>query len=491
MGKESAKTLARTDALLDRVRAGGGDLRRSEQLELTLRLALPAMLSNLSHIIMEYIDSSMVGHLGASASASIGLVATTTWLPWGLGAAVVTGFAVQVAHRIGARTDAEARNVMRQSLVVALSAALLMAVVGVAVSGRLPYWLGGGEDIAPAASGYFFVYSLTLPLYELNYLMGAMLRASGNVKTPSLLNVMLCVFDVLFNMLMIFPTRTVSLLGLEFTLWGANLGVVGAAVGTALAEVAILLPMAIALFWRNRHLGIFGKMRRGAGENGSFRLTKTVLRRALTIGTPVAFERMLMTGAQICTTIIVAPLGMFAIAANAFAINAESLCYMPGYGMSDAASTLVGQSIGAQRVDLARRFAWSSVLMGIGIMTLMGAFMYVAAPLLMGILTPVGEIIDLGVSVLRIEAFAEPLYAASIVCYGSMVGAGHSLIPSTINLATIWCIRLPLAVLLAPVMGLRGVWLAMAIELSIRGLLQLWRLASQKWIPKHLREKNA
>jgi Na+-driven multidrug efflux pump len=180
-----------------------------------------------------------------------------------------------------------------------------------------------------------------------------------------------------------------------------------------------------------------------------------------------------MCGAQITTTRIVAPLGKFAIAANAFGVNAESLCYMPGYGVADAATTLVGQSIGAKRQDLAWRFASITVTMGVAVMSLMGLLMYIGAPLVMEIMSPVEEIVSLGASALRIEAFAEPMFAASIVCYGVFVGADDTLIPSGINLSAIWAIRITLAVVLAPVMGLNGVWLAMCIELNIRGILML------------------
>lgn len=125
---------------------------------------------------------------------------------------------------------------------------------------------------------------------------------------------------------------------------------------------------------------------------------------------------------------IVAPLGTAAIAANAFAITAESLCYMPGYGIADAATTLVGQSKGAGRRMLTQRFARMTVSLGMVVMAFMGLVMYVAAPLMMGIMTPDPEIRELGIMALRIEAFAEPMFAASIVAYGAFIGAGDTVV---------------------------------------------------------------
>ena len=182
------------------------------------------------------------------------------------------------------------------------------------------------------------------------------------------------------------------------------------------------------------------------------------------------------------STVIVAPLGTIAIAANSFAITAESICYMPGYGISNAATTLVGQSIGARRKDLTWRFANISVIMGIAVMAIMGVIMYAGAPYIMGIMTPVQEVVDLGSRILRIEAFAEPMYAASIVAYGIFVGAGSTLVPSIMNLGSIWAVRLSLAAILAPAYGLEGVWTAMCIELCFRGMIFLIRLYRKKWL---------
>ena len=292
----------------------------------------------------------------------------------------------------------------------------------------------------------------------------------------------LCVLDIVFNSLFIFPSVDYEVLGMRIHMYGAGMGVVGAAMGTAVAEVIVCVLLFYFLCFRSRSMSLFGRLKQEESTLRMFRPTGRVLKKAFRLGMPIACERVIMCGAQICTTMIVAPLGMYAIAANAFGVNAESLCYMPGYGIGDAATTLVGQSVGAKRADLARRFAYITVTLGILVMTVMGALMYVGAPLMMGIMTPVQEIVDLGVEALRIEAFAEPLFAASIVCYGVFVGAGDTLIPSSMNLGSIWVFRITLSILLAPAMGLNGVWLAMCIELCIRGILFLLRLKSGRWL---------
>lgn len=449
----------KSDRLLALIR-NGEKMTLRQQLYLTVLLSVPGILAQISNIIMEYIDASMVGSLGANESASIGLVATSMWLFWGLTSSVATGFSVQVAHLIGAKKSEQARSVLRQAISSTLLFSIAVALIGVGISPYLPSWLGGTQDINHDASLYFLIFALTIPLYQINFLASSMLRCSGNMYIPSILNVAMCFMDILFNYLFIFV---------------AGLGVPGAAIGTLCAEVVTASLMMYFLCVKSEEMGIIR-------EKGSFLPKKDCVQKAIKIGLPMAVEHVVICGAQILTTVIVAPLGKFAIAANSFAVTAESLCYMPGYGVADAATTLVGQSIGAKRKELVWRFAKITVFMGIVAMTVMGIIMYIGAPLMMDILTPVKEIRDLGIGALRIEAFAEPMFAASIVCYSIFIGAGDTLIPAGMNLVSIWAVRLTLAAILAPTMGLNGVWLAMCIELCFRGVIFLARLKWGSWI---------
>lgn len=466
----------KTNGLLALIRQGR-PMTFGQQFQLAVRLSIPAVIAQLSSIVMQYIDAAMVGHLGAEASASIGLVSTTTWLFWGLCAAVASGFSVQVAHRIGAGDMAGARAVLRQALVATLGFSLLLAAAGAAISGVLPRWLGGDLSIHRDASLYFLIFSLFLPALQLNFLAGGMLRCSGNMHVPSLLGVAMCVLDVVFNFFLIFPTREWDLAGLSLTVPGAGLGVAGAALGTVAAETVVAGILLRYLWTRSAELRL-------TSERGSFRPQAETLKRAFRIGFPMCMEHVVICGAQIMTTTIVAPLGVFSIAANSFAITAESLCYMPGYGIAEAATTLVGQSIGAGRWKLTRRFARMTVVMGMAVMGVMGILMYLFAPQIIGLMTPVGEIRQLGVMALRIEAFAEPMFAALIVAYGVFVGAADTVVPCLMNFFSIWAVRLSLAALLAPAMGLRGVWIAMCVELCFRGVIFLVRLLRERWMKR-------
>ncbi|MBR6032064.1 MAG: MATE family efflux transporter [Bacteroidaceae bacterium] len=481
------KYTQRKDRLLSLIREGG-KLDWMSQVKLTALLSFPSMMAQMVHIMMQYIDASMVGSLGAEASASIGLVSTSIWLFGSLCAAASVGFYVQVAHKIGANDFAGAREVLRQSFMSCLLFALILSGIGVGISGSLPHWLGGGDDICHDATLYFMFFSMCLPFAMLNSLCAGMLRCSGNMHIPSILNICLCLLDVFFNWLLIFPTRTYHL---PFTIYdlpfvggqwsitipGAGLGVVGAVLGTAIAYAICSLLMCYFTVVRSKELSL-------KQDSDTFIPQLATLRESFRIAAPIAVEHAIICGAQIVSTIIVAPLGTVAIAANSFGITVEALCYMPGYGIGDAATTLVGQSLGAGRRFLARSFGRITLGMGMTLMTLMAVVMYCYSPALLSIMTPDVAVQELTVTVLRIEAFAEPMFAASIVCYGIFVGARDTLIPCTMNLTSIWMVRITLAYLLASTMGLQGVWIAMAIELCFRGIIFLIRFRGDGWLKK-------
>lgn len=452
----------------------GKSMTASQQIGLTVRLSIPAILAQISSIVMQYIDASMVGRLGANASGAIGLVSSTTWLFGGLCIAVTTGFTVQIAQAVGAGEDKSARNIMKQGLIIALCISVILALIAALISSPLPRWLGGEAAIQKMASQYFLVYMLGLPALQMNSIAGGMHQSSGNMRLPGILNVMCCVMDVIFNLFFIFPTRSVQINSITFTMPGLGLGVAGAALGTITAEAVTCAIMVTTLLWKNKTLHL------RKGEH--LRFHRDTFTRAVKIGAPVGLEQMVMCSAYVMSTKIVSPLGTIAIAANSFAITAESFCYMPGYGVQAASTTLVGQCVGAGQKQLSRRMAWITMGLGVSVMTIGGVLMYIAAPSMIGVLTPNEEIRNLGAAVLRIEAFAEPFYAASIVASGALRGAGDTLVPSCMNFASMWCVRIPLAAILAPRVGLYGVWIAMCVELCFRGILFTTRLKRERWM---------
>ncbi|MCR5263210.1 MAG: MATE family efflux transporter [Clostridiales bacterium] len=456
---------------------------RAHRIKTLARLALPPILAELTATVMQYIDSAMVGSLGAEASASIGLVSTSTWLIGGMCISAAAGFSVQTAQYIGAGREGDARHVFRQALLFCLAFGMLIAAGSAAVSPFLPSWLGGRPEILGTASTYFLIWACALPFVQFRQLCGSMLQCSGDMKTPAVLNTMLCVSNVVFNFFLIYPTREIW----GLTVPGAGMGVAGAALGTAIGETMISVLMIWFAAFRSRSLSL-------SRDGGGWKPDMPLIGRAMRISWPTAVEHIVVCGAYVCGTLIVSPLGTVPVAANSLAVTAESFCYMPGYGIGSASTTLVGQSLGAAKSgdpekarSAARRYADTGVIMGMAVMAVAGAILYFAAPAIFAMLTPDERVRELGVAVLRIEAFAEPFYGASIVCSGAMRGAGDTLIPSIMNLASMWGVRIPLGFILVPRIGLQGYWIAMATELGFRGVIFLIRMIRGGWLKKGVR----
>ncbi len=279
----------------------GRELTKRQQIQLICTLSMPAILAQISSIVMQYIDAYMVGSLGAQASASIGLVSTSIWLFGGICGAVSSGFSIQAAHCIGAGDTERARSVMRQSFSAACLVSALLVVCGILIADQLPAWLGASPELHRGASQYFTVFVCAIPVVQINRLAGGMLQSSGNMRTPGMLNIMMCMLDVVFNGILIFPSREIMIAGMPVTIPGFGMGVVGAALGTALAQLVTATLMTGYLWFRS---DLF-RIRRGE----CWRPERSCICRALRLAMPIGLENVMMCGAMIATTRIVAPLG--------------------------------------------------------------------------------------------------------------------------------------------------------------------------------------
>lgn len=469
------------DVLLKKL-VNGESLDFNDKLWLTVLLSVPAIFAQLSTILMNYIDASMVGSLGAQASASIGLVTSTTWIFLEIAHAIALGFSVQIAHRIGAKDDFGSRCVVRRSLLIVVLFGFTLMGISLYIYKDLPYWLGGHESVIRDAQLYFLVFAFRIPITLLRYYASGMLRCSGDIKVPSVLNMFMCLLDIVFNFFLIYSVHKYSVFGTEFSIPAAGLGVYGAAIGTFLADLIVTLMLLYCLLFRSKSLKLCLDKNQGVS---SYIPTKRLLLSAAKIACPVAMLHVLICGAQVTVTYIIAPLGVVALAANTFGIIIESLCYMPGHGISDAATTIVGQSLGAKRKDMAKSFAWITVSLGIVVMSLLAVVMYVFCPYFLEMMTPDKGVVELATTVIRLACFAEPFYAAYIVCFGVFLGACDTFKSAMFNLLTMWGVRIILASFIAPVYGLVGVWIAMCIELFIRGVIFLVRLHKGSWMDKY------
>lgn len=439
-----------------------------------LFLSWPAVVEQVMITLVQYIDTAMVGSLGSSATAAVGLTASTTWLFGGIFGAAAVGFSVQVAQHLGAGRTQEAKSVTWQGLQFVGIFGVAIGLIGIGLSFPLPAMLGAEGPLRQEAGLYFRIIACAMPFTFGANMLSAIIRCAGDTRTPMLLNVLINLLNICLNFLFIYPSRQISLFGRELFCWGAGWGVAGAAFASGLSTALVFFLFILVLFRKRSPIQIAFRER--------YRFEAACLKTVWRLGLPVAMERVTVSLAQIVITAVIAGIGTAAVAANHLAVTAEAVSYLPAYGIAAAATTLVGQAVGAGRKDLARRFARLVTWIGILVMTFGGALLFLFSVPLIRIFTSDPEVIDLGAQVLRIVAFAEPLFGASIVASGSLRGAGDSRVPFFISLGTMWGVRITLSLLLANTLGLPGVWLAMAAELCVRGFVFMVRLYRGRWL---------
>ena len=423
------------------------------------QLAWPTVLEQFLIMIVQYVDTAMVGSLGKNATAAIAVTASFTWLMGGIFAGISLGFGVPVGRYIGAGKPEKAKAVVRQSVIAIFLLGVVATLIMQLLAPHLPVWLGAEEAIRADASAYISIVSAAY-LFSLSInICSNILRCAGDTRTPLVFNIATNVINVVLNTLLIFPTRTVSLFGLNFTMWGAGWGVRGAAVATAIATAFSGIMLLTALFRPAFPVSI--RIR------DKFRFDKAIFADMVRLGSPVTFERVTISLGQVLLTAMVTAIGTAELAAHSLATTAESITYMPAFGFSAAATTLVAQSLGA-----------------VIFMSAMGVVLFLGGQFLVSLFTPDVDVAALGGAVLRIEALAQPFFALSMVVCGVMRGARQTKITFVIAVIGMWVVRIPLAFLLLHTtqLGLACAWIAMASDLFVRGLIALFYYRKGTWL---------
>ena len=447
-------------------------LTTKRRLPVLWHLTWPAIIEQLLGMMVSFVDTAMVGSMGAASTAAVSVVSSSIWLINGILAGVGVGYSVQVANAVGAQDHARARRVMRQGALAVAALGLLVLAVMELLAPFLPRWLGAKPEVYPLAVSYLRFYALGLPFSTVLAVFSAIIRCTGDTRTPLALNGLANLVNVVLNFLLIYPTRQWR----GITLPGAGLGVAGAAIASAAAlALAGCLLLWKVFFNREKPVSI--------GPEEGYRPDSDIIRTALRLGVPYIGERVTINLGQILMTTLVAHVGTVALAANHIATTAEGMCYLPAYGVSFAATALVGQSVGAGDREDARAYGRLSGLLGFGMCLVTGALLFLLAVPIADLFTNEDPVIAETAKVLRIVAFSEPFFAISIVMSGALRGARDVRCPMVVALGCMWGIR----AILAPILvygfhwGLEAVWLAMALDLTARGILTALRWRSGSW----------
>lgn len=397
-----------------------------------ITLAWPTMLEQILQTAVQYIDTAMVGTLGTDATAAVGSTGTVGWLVASTIGSLSVGFLTFIAQAYGAGNKQQASRVSSQAALVVIVMGILMTIVTSVISPFVPKWMQVEEHIQELASIYFFILFLPMLPRAATFIFGTVLRAAGDTKTPMLVGLLVNIINVILNFLLIYDTRTISILGLQIPVWGAGWGVVGAAIASAIALTIGGIAITIKVY---QHPDV-------SFRGHKLRPDMEILKPCLKIALPNALQRFGTSLGFVAFAAMINSLGGISTATHTIANTVESAFYIPGYGMMTAASTLTGNALGAGDKKKMRDMAALILFIEIALMILTGGLLFLFAPQMMGLFSKSEEVIQLGSIVLRMVAISEPFYGVSIIIEGILQGVGETKTPFVCNILGMWGIRI-------------------------------------------------
>ena len=456
------------------------DLRRPEAkatVMTILTLAWPTIIEQVMQTAVQYIDTAMVGALGTQATAAVGATGTVGWMVVSTFFALGIGFLSTVARACGAGDREAARQASAQAVLVVLAVGLVSTLMPLCLSQKIPVWMQVDESIQRLSGTYFLILYLPMLPRAATGIFGTLLRAAGDTRTPMKVGIMVNVINIILNFLLIYPTRTVSLLGLEVTLFGAGWGVVGAAVASAIAMTCGGAVITVAL-WRHPMISPRGM---------SLRPDPEILRPCLQVAFPNMLQRFGTSLGFVAFSAMINSVGEVATATHTIANTVESAFYIPGYGMQTAAATLAGNAYGAKDSKRMKSLAEMFIPLEIGLMILSGGALFLGAPALVGLFSKSPEVIALGSTVLRMVAVSEPFYGFSIIIEGMMMGVGRTRAPFVYNIIGMWCVRIVGTFVCTQMLGfgLVSAWACMIAHNMLLFFLYLIVWFRGSWNPLH------
>ena len=448
-----------------------------QTIRIILALAWPTMLEQLMQTAVQYIDTAMVGSFGTTAMAAVGATTTVGWLIGGMVSAWGVGFLSFIARACGAGDKEAAARASAQAVIVTATAGVVFTAITLGLSGLVPRWMQVEENVRPLATQYFFILYTPMLFRAATIIFGTVLRAAGDTKTPMKVGVWVNIINVVLNFLLIYEPRPLTVRGVTFTMPGAGLGVVGAALASAVS-VAVGGIYITAVLWKHPMVSPRGQR---------FRPDMDILRPTVRVAIPNMFQRFGTSLGYVAFAAMINALGEVATSAHTVANTVESLFYIPGYGMQTAAATLAGNAYGAKDARRMRKLARMFIPIEVGLMILSGGALFAFAPPLVRLFSADAAVIALGVTVLRMVAVSEPFYGFSIIVEGMMQGVGRTRLPFIFNVGGMWLVRIigTLICTKALGMGLVSAWACMiAHNLLLFGLF-LWCYVRGLWNPLH------
>lgn len=450
-------------------------------LPVIVSLAWPTVLEQFMQTAVQYIDTAMVGSLGKQATAAVGSTGTVSWLVGSTVSAIAVGFLAYISQAMGAGQNDNAKKASGQAVMAVIAVGLLFTALTMSLSGMIPVWMQVDVNIREMASRYFMILYSPMLFRTASIIFGTVLRSVGDTKSPMIAGIFVNIINIVLNFFLIYPTRVISILGSEFTVFGAGWGIDGAAAASAVAYTVGGIIITVTL-WRHKTISPKGQ---------KLRPDSSILKPCLKVALPNMFQRFATSLGYVAFASMINSLGETATAAHTIANTVESAFYIPGYGMQTAAATLSGNACGAKDKERLSGLAKVTIPLVVVLMILSGGLLFLFAPQLMGLFSNDTEVIGLGVTVLRMVAVSEPFYGVPIVVEGIMQGAGKTVTPFIFNVLGMWCVRIVGTFICTQMLGLGLVaaWGCMIGHNVLLFVLFIAHYATGRWKPEYMRTK--
>lgn len=424
------------------------DGERTQLFKTLVFLSLPTVIEQILSTLLQYVDTAMVGRLGEQATASVSITTNVTWLVNSAPAAIGTAALVLISKAYGANDLKLVKKLLNQAFILASASGVILGAVSIALSPFIPVWMGAETAVCPQASRYFFIISIPLIFRSLSTVMGYSLRAVRNTKTPMIISVVSNCMNIVLNYILIYV--------LDF-------GVDGAAVASAVSYAVSGILM----------LNACRKNECFKWNLKSTQPEKSILKEYIKLGSPVFGSSAVSCLGYVVFASLVSGMGTTVFAAHSIAVTAETIFYVPGYGLRSAASTLVGNARGEGNPLKLRETGKLSVFLTIAVMCVSGVVLYFGSTLLMSFFTPSERVIELGSQMLKIVAFSEPFFGLMVVLEGIFYGLGHTKYAFFVESAGMWCVRILFTFFCVRVwgLGLNAVWYCMIADNICKALM--------------------
>lgn len=437
---------------------------KSELRKSILKFTWPCLAELMLMTLISIVNQAMVGHLGKSAIAAVGL----TNQPLFAGIAVFQSFNIGatalVARYIGSKEHENAKKVVIQTLIMSLIFGVILSSLGIVFSKSLVIGMGAKADTLSLANMYMKYMAFGFIFQAIPTAVSSILRGAGDTKSPMRYNIISNIVNVLAGIVLIYGLAFIPAFGLE-----------GAAIATTLAKFSACVLSIKCILTTNLQIRVH--------ITDKFRLDIQILKKIMSIGTAAALEQFVMRLGFILYTKIIADLGTASFAAHQVCNSINSISFNFGQALSMAATSFVGRNLGSGKPNLAQMYCDELRKIGLMVAITISVLYFFAGGYLSRIFTTDAEVIALGSMLLKIVILMTPAQNSQLIISGGLRGAGDTKWTLISTLLGLIVIRIPLVLILIKGfnMGVGAAWAAGVIDQYVRYAIVYARFLNGSW----------